>query len=241
MEHYERVGSAYRARTGGRRSGAHRPQDGHTPLAGRRSCRGDGGVSARARTDFRAQPRTSKRRTSIRSWGWPPFAAETTRRPSSGPSARCNRRSGRSRSQAPTRAHVRKAATDGDRASHQYDRRRARAVGSARRRPRAHRAEPRRGAGSRAARRRVPRLRESRRPLQLGRAETRDRRLAHRARDRVEDRRRLAPVVYLREPGRGVLRPHGSLRNRRPSGGAMPPPRSTASWDSWTTSRFRSS
>ena len=52
-----------------------------------------------------------------------------------------------------------------------------------------------------------------------GRAETCHRGLADRARDRLEDRRRLAAVVYLRESGNRLLRAHGSLRNRRPSGG----------------------
>ena len=59
-------------------------------------------IGARWRSS-RVQPRTSKRLTSIRSWGSPPFAVETTTRLSSGPSARCNRRSARSRSQRPTR------------------------------------------------------------------------------------------------------------------------------------------
>ena len=59
----------------------------------------------------RVRPRTSKPPTSIRSWGSPRFAAETTRRPSSGPSARCNRRSRRSPSQPRDAAQVRKAAT----------------------------------------------------------------------------------------------------------------------------------
>ena len=78
MEHYDSVGRAYRAAAGAGRSGAHRPQDRHTPLAGRRSCRGDGGVPARAGRCSRVRPRTSKPLTSIRRWGSPRFAAGTT-------------------------------------------------------------------------------------------------------------------------------------------------------------------
>ena len=123
-----------------------------------------------------------------------------------------------------------------DRTGHQYDRRGAGAIGSARRRPRAHRAQSRRGAGSGPARRRLPRLRESRRALQLGRAETCDRRLADRPRDRVEDRRRLAAVVHLREPGGRVLRAHRCAAKPKASRRRRRPPRSTASWDNWITS-----
>ena len=47
MEHYERVASAYRTARPSR-SGAHRPQDRDTPLAGWRSWRSDGVLSARA-------------------------------------------------------------------------------------------------------------------------------------------------------------------------------------------------
>ena len=111
MEHYEQRRRRAPRRTGAGRSGAHRPQDRHAPLAGRRSCRSDGVVSARAGRCSRVQPRTSKPLTSIRRWGSPPFAAGTTARRSSGPSARCNRRSARSTEPASDAAQVRKAAT----------------------------------------------------------------------------------------------------------------------------------
>ena len=52
-------------------------------------------------TISRVQPRTSKRPTSIRSWVSLPSAVVTTTRPSSGPNARSNRRSVRSRSRRP--------------------------------------------------------------------------------------------------------------------------------------------
>ena len=111
MEHYEQRRQRVPRRTGDRRSGAHRPQDRHAPLAGRRSRRGDGGVSARA---GRALGLGRAHRSG------PPLSGAGARRvsqrrqrtrPSSGPSARCNRRSARSPSQASDAAQVRKAAT----------------------------------------------------------------------------------------------------------------------------------
>ena len=124
---------------------------------------------------------------------------------------------------------------DSNRAGDQYDRRRARAVGSARRaRERIERSLE--AAQDLTPRRRLPCVRESRRPLQLGGTETGDRRLAHRPRDRVKDRRRLAPVLYLREPGHRTAR-SPSAATLKASRQRMRRPRSTASWDSWTTSR----
>ena len=88
-------------RTGGGRSGTHRPQDRHTPLAGRRSDRSDGRVSPARWHRFPVQRRISKQRTFIRSWDSPHSAAATTRKLSSGRSERCSRPSARSPSHPP--------------------------------------------------------------------------------------------------------------------------------------------
>ncbi len=89
--------------TGGGRSGAHRPQDRHAPLAGRRSDRSDGGVSPRAGIALRFS-RAHRSSTPLSGAGTRrlPQRRQPTRR-SSGRSARCNRPSARSPSHRPGR------------------------------------------------------------------------------------------------------------------------------------------